>query len=331
LKNNNNPLVSIIIVNYNGRVYLEDCFKTLNQVLYSNLEIILVDNNSSDDSINFIKNNYPNTIIIKLDNNYGFAYPNNVGAKNARGDLLLFLNNDTKVTPNFITEVVEIMKKNPKIAICQSLLLKPNGEIDSSGDFIDRFGIAFSSKERIENVRNILSARGAAMTVRKKIFEKLGGFDEKFFASFEDIDLGWRAWILGYEVVATPKSIVYHIGGQTGKKIRNELAFHGFKNQIAMKITNFESLFASKSIFLFFVIYGTRMLRVLFDYWFKGSTNMKATKYEEKIAEKPNLRIIVKSLVWILRNTGYLYRKHSKVNSERVMRTSQLIDMKIII
>ena len=328
---NETPLVSIIIVNYNGRKYLKDCIESLMKVTYQNLEIILVDNNSSDDSIEFVKNAYPSIIIIKLDKNYGFAYPNNVGSKNARGNLLLFLNNDTKVTPNFITEVVKIIKKDPKIAICQSLLLKPNGEVDSSGDFIDKLGIAFSSKEKIENVRNILSARGAAMTIRKEIFEKLGGFDEKFFASFEDVDLGWRTWILGYKVVATPKSIVYHIGGQTGKKIRKDLAFHGFKNQLAMKITNFESLFASRSIFLFFVIYGTRMLRVLFDYWLKGSTNIKATRYEEKIAQKPNLRIMFKSLGWILRNMDYLYKKHSKVNSERMISTKQLKDMKIII
>lgn len=328
--NSNNPLVSIIIVNYNGKTFLEDCFKSLKQVSYSNFEIILVDNNSTDDSIAFIKNNYPSTIIIKLDDNYGFAYPNNVGAKNARGDLLLFLNNDTKVTPDFISEIVDVITKDQKIAICQSLLLKPNGEVDSSGDYVDTMGIAFSSKEKVEKIREILSAKGAAMMVRKDVFKKLGGFDEQFFVSFEDVDLGWRAWILGYKVVVIPQSVVYHIGGQTIKKIQSEISFHGFKNQLSMKITNFENSNMIKSLFLFFIIYGFRMLRVQFDYKFKGSTKITATKYEEKIAQKPNLVAIFKALGWILGNSNYIRKKRKQVNSSRLVSTKQLEEIEII-
>ena len=102
---------------------------------YENYEVILVDNNSTDESIEFVKNTYPSVIIIKLDNNYGFAEPNNIGAKNAKGDFLLFLNNDTKVKPNFISEMIKSAEKDSKIAICQSILLKPNGDVESSGDF----------------------------------------------------------------------------------------------------------------------------------------------------------------------------------------------------
>ena len=248
------PLVSIIIVNYNGKSYLEQCFKSLEKINYENYEIILVDNNSTDDSIQFIKRNYPSTIIIKLDKNYGFAYPNNVGAKNARGKYILFLNNDTKVTSNFITELVNALENHLDVAICQSMLLKPDGEVDSSGDFVDSIGVAFSSKEKVDKIKEILSAKGAAMMVRKTVFEKLGGFDEKFVLSFEDVDLGWRTWILGYKVLVIPDSIVYHIGGQTAKKMKTELSFHGLKNQLAMKITNFENFNMLKAILSFFVV-----------------------------------------------------------------------------
>jgi len=213
------PLVSIIIVNYNGKTHLEECLSSLEKIDYKNYEIILVDNNSTDTSVEYVKNTYPSITIIKLNRNYGFAEPNNIGAKNAKGDYLLFLNNDTTVNPNFISEMVNVLEQDPQIAICQSLLLKPNGEVDSSGDFIDTLGRAYSSKNKENEVKKILSARGASMMVRKDSFWDLGGFDKRFFASFEDVDLGWRAWIWGYKIVVVPSSIVYHKGGQTVKQL----------------------------------------------------------------------------------------------------------------
>jgi len=176
------PLVSVIIVNYNGKSNLEDCLASLTKIDYKNYEIILVDNNSTDTSVEYVKNIYPAITIIKLNDNYGFAEPNNIGAKNAKGEFLLFLNNDTKVNPNFIGEMVKVLEHDPKIAICQSLLLKPNGEVDSGGDFIDTLGRAYSSKNKVNEVKKILSARGASMMARKDSFWDLGGFDKKFFA-----------------------------------------------------------------------------------------------------------------------------------------------------
>lgn len=324
------PLISIIIVNYNGVLHLEKCLASLKKVDYDNHEIILVDNNSSDDSIEFVKNNYPKIIIIKLDKNYGFAYPNNVGAKNARGPLLLFLNNDTITTPNFVSELVKIMNSDPKIGICQSLLLKINNEVDSSGDFIDSIGVAYSSKERVRTVKEILSAKGASMIIRKDIFERLGGFDEKFFVSFEDVDLGWRCWIIGYKVVVVPASIVYHIGGQTINKMKSELAFHGIKNQISMKITNFEVKLAVKNLLLFFGIHGFKMIRVFLDYEIRGKTEIKSIEYEDKIAQKPDLKAILKSIIWIYINIQYLRKKHNHVSSTRVCTTKDLQKMNLI-
>ena len=107
MDNEKAPLVSVIIVNYNGKHHLEKCLRSLSKVDYKNYEIILVDNNSSDGSIEFVKESYPSVIIKKLDKNYGFAEPNNIGAKSANGEFLLFLNNDTYVEPNFISELVK--------------------------------------------------------------------------------------------------------------------------------------------------------------------------------------------------------------------------------
>ena len=324
------PLVSIIIVNYDGKELLRNCFNSLSKIIYSNIEVILVDNNSTDDSVKFTQENFPKTIIVKLDNNKGFAEPNNIAAKIAKGKYLLFLNNDTIVTENFVTEMINVIEKNEKIAICQSLLLKPNGHVDSSGDFIDKLGIVYNSKSKISIVREISSARGASMLMRKKVFNELDGFDEKFFVSFEDVDLGWRSWILGYSAVLVPTSIVYHIGGSTIKKIKSDIAFHGFKNQLSMKITNFELNYMLSNLFKFFVIYGIRELKIWWDYKKNGSTQMTPTDYETKIANKPNFKIIFKSIIWILKNPIYLINKYKKINSNRKLSTQKLIEMNLI-
>ena len=140
------PKVSIIIVNYNGKLLLEKCLESLFKINYNNFEVVIVDNNSTDNTIEFITKNYPSIIIIKLDSNKGFAEPNNIAAKITKGDYLLFLNNDTIVTPNFISEMIKTMENDKKIGICQSLLLKSDGQIDSSGDFMDDLGIVYNSK-----------------------------------------------------------------------------------------------------------------------------------------------------------------------------------------
>lgn len=324
------PFVSIIIVNYNGKSYLEKCLKSLAEINYLNIETILVDNNSSDSSLEFVKDNYPNTVILKLDKNYGFARPNNMATKIAKGDYFLFLNNDTKVTRNFINELLTVSEADQSIAVLQSLLLKPNYEVDSSGDFIDELGVVYNSKKIPDNVRQISSARGASMLVRRGAFEKLGGFDEKFFASFEDVDLGWRTWILGYKVVLVPQSIVYHIGGQTIKTIKSDIAFHGFKNQLSMKITNFEFPRSWYVLLVFFLKYGFREIKIWFDYKLYGSTKITSTEYENTMAQNPSISIILKSIFWIIKNPRYLLTKYRKVNSQRVLKTRELRKLNII-
>ena len=324
------PKVSVIIVNFNGKNLLEKCLNSLFKIDYDNFEVILVDNNSTDESVDFIIKNYPSITPIKLDSNKGFAEPNNIGSKSAKGEYLLFLNNDTVVTPNFISEMIKVIENNDQIGICQSLLLKPNNTVDSSGDFIDGLGVVFSSKKIPNNIEKISSAKGASLLIRKKLFSDLGGFDKKFFATFEDVDLGWRTWILGYNVVIVPKSIVYHVGGQTINQLKSKIAFHGFKNQISMKITNFETKLVLKKLIIFFIKYGFRELKIWMDYSLTGTTRLTPTKYEEKIAQKPNFIIILKSLFWIMTNSKYLMKKHHEINSKRVLETKKLEELGVI-
>jgi len=303
-------LVSVVIVNLDGKAHLEKCLKSLFEVTYSDFEVIVIDNHSTDQSISFLKENYPQVKIKSLEKNYGFAHPNNLGAKIANGKYILFLNNDTVVTPNFMTELVSSFQNNSELAICQSMLLKPDDTVDSSGDYVDSLGIAFNSKEKIVQPREILSARGASMMIRKDIFEELGGFDEKFFVSFEDVDLGWRAWIKGYTVMIAPKSVVCHLGGQTTKTV-GDIAFHGFKNQLSMIITNFESITNMKKLFSF-VFYGCE------------------TSLTKNSRAKPSTGVIIRGILWNAKNLGYLLSKHKQVNQSRVNGTKQLQKLDVI-
>ncbi len=317
---NEKPLVSIIIVNYNGKPLLEQCLSSLMKIDYPKFEIILVDNNSTDDSLEFVKNNFPSVIILKLSKNFGFAEPNNMGAKIAKGEFLLFLNNDTIVTSNFITELVQAALQDKQIAILQSLLLKSEKEVDSSGDFIDVLGRAYSSKVIPVGVKPILSARGASMMVRKDAFWKLGGFDKKFYVSFEDIDLGWRAWIWGYKVVLVPDSIVYHKVGATVNKIRPQIRFHGVKNELILNMTNFELDYMIKSLFL-----------LLFDILTKKISGKKEINNLETYYPLPSYKSFFQGLIWVIKNYKYIREKRKLVNSRRVLGTRKLKEMGLII
>jgi len=313
------PLVSIIIVNYNGKNYLEKCLESLFQVKYSNFEIIIVDNNSTDGSIEFAEKNYPQITIKKLEKNYGFAYPNNLGSKMAKGDFLLFLNNDTKVDPHFLNPLIKSMMSDSKIAICQSLLLRPDGKVDSSGDFLDDYGRAYSSKIIPKKQQPILSARGASMLVRKDIFYELDMFDEKFFVSFEDVDLGWRAWINGFEVIVVPDSIVYHYGGGTISKMTEVIQFHGTKNSLILRLTNFEFFYAIRSIIgLFFVVLSKRTL------------GFSIIADPEVVPPLPKMRIMLSAVRWVFGNLSYVMSKRKQIQKHRKLKTSDLIKKGLI-
>ena len=136
--------------------------------------------------------------------------------------------------------------------------------------------------------------------------------------------------MIGYKSILVPKSIVHHSGSQTIMGKKPEIAFHGFKNQLSMKITNFEPSLAVRNTLLFFVVYGFRELKIWLDYKLKGTTTISPTNYEDKIAEKPSFKIISKSILWILCNLGYLVKKQRKVNDSRKISTKALMNMNII-
>jgi GT2 family glycosyltransferase len=245
------PLVSIIILSYNGVKYLGNCLKSVLATDYPNYEVILVDNASTDGSLTLIEylfKHEPRLTIIRNTKNVGFSEGNNIGIRKAKGRYIVFLNNDTEVKPDWLIELVRTMEKDRSIGAAQSKLLQlaDRRRIDSVGDSIDYFGATYMRGNgeidagQYDNNKEIFSARGAAMIVRRSVLNEVGVFDPLFFMRCEDIDLSWRIRLGGYKVFFVPTSIVYHAGGYATLKIPSlEVLFHSTKNEIMMLLKNY--------------------------------------------------------------------------------------------
>jgi len=243
-------LVSVVIPNYNGKELLKQCLKsiyTLYPIPYT-LEIIVVDNGSKDSSAEFVEKFFSKVKIIKLDKNYGFARAVNKGIKASKGEYIALLNNDTKVDKNWLAELAKAAKENPKVNIFASNILFWDGKrIDSQG--IEFFwkgkaeqvnhGEIYNPKPTTQNPQPTFGACAAAVLYRKKIFEKLGYFDEDFFAYLEDVDFSLRAHLTGEKCLFVPKAIVYHRGGATRKRMGNFKTRMDAKNWIFIVVKNY--------------------------------------------------------------------------------------------
>jgi len=220
-------LVSIITVNYNGKKFLKDCFDSLYNLNYpkTKLEIIMVDNGSSDGSVEFVKKNFPKVKIILNDiNNYCRA--NNLGIKMAKGEFIALINNDTKVDRKWLINLIEVMIKDKKIGMAGSKILLMDGTIQNAGhvelpDFYWAERGFGEEKDKYDKMEEMSSLCGASVIFRREVFDKIGLLDEDFVIYFEDVDMATRVKKAGWKVVYIPVSIIYHAFHGTGD---NELS-----------------------------------------------------------------------------------------------------------
>ena len=243
--------VSVVIVNYNGFEYLRKCLASLLHSEYPFYEIIIVDNGSTDGSVSRIKREFEEhqnrIVILDLPNNLGFAIGNRIGANKAVGEYILFLNNDTKVEPSSLSELVNVMDRDPSIGVAQAkiLLMDKPDTFDCAGMTLSVFGDARQRGENKKDVGQydqmdeISCAKGAAMVVRKEIWNSLDGFDPLFFVNSEESDFCWRVWLSGYRVVFAPSAKVYHVRAATTTKLAPYfLIFQYYRNQIVTVAKN---------------------------------------------------------------------------------------------
>ena len=255
LTNNNNLRFSVIIINWNGVEYLKKFLPSVVSTTYKNLEVIIGDNASSDDSVKWVKQNHPEVQVIELDKNYGYAKGNNLTAKHATGDVLIFLNNDAVPQPDWISEINLLFNRYPDTAVIQPKMLnyyKPEffDYAGGAGGFLDYFGFPWCKGRIFDTIERdteqydafpypIFWASGAAFCIRRGIFEKSSGFDEYFEFHMEEIDLCWRIQRLGYTVRYCPSAIVKHVGGGSLPTESPRKVYYNFRNSLIMLTKNY--------------------------------------------------------------------------------------------
>lgn len=210
---NAHPLVSVIITNYNGKKYLKNCVDSLKKQTYNNLEIILADDGSSDGSVDFIRQNYPEVILSINEKNSGLSITSNNGAQKAKGKYLLFYNNDTISFPDFIKEMIKVAEASEKTGIVCPIQLPYKPEDDAKmGEAQKDIGVGSDIYGYICLAKDAghIFYPDAAIFIRRDLFDKIGGFDPDFFLYGEDMDICWRVHLLGYKISPAPKAKFRH-------------------------------------------------------------------------------------------------------------------------
>lgn len=238
--------VTIIIPNYNGRHFMQPCLESLEKQLYRDFRILIIDNASEDGSVAYIAENYPSLEIISLDKNYGFSKAVNTGIIHAHTPYVLLLNNDTIVDIHFVGEMVKAIEASSHIFSVSSKMIQMHHPelIDSAGDLytLMGWGVCRGAGRPVSNYTNtdhIFTACAGAAIYRKKVFEKIGLFDEAHFAYLEDIDVGYRARIYGYHNIYCPTALVYHVGsGTSGSKYNSFKVKLSARNSIYLNYKN---------------------------------------------------------------------------------------------
>ena len=244
---------AVVILNWNGKKMLERFLPSVTAHTKGDAEVIIADNGSTDDSLDFVRAQYPGLRIIELDKNYGFAGGYNRALQQVKADYYVLLNDDVEVTPGWIEPVVAQMQQHPDTAICQPKLLMYDQRdtfeyAGGAGGFLDKYGYPFcrgrmfTSLEQDNGQYNtpseIFWASGAAMFVRADVWHQLGGLDDDFFAHMEEIDFCWRAKNAGYRVEYCPQSTVFHVGGGTLPKSNPRKTYLNFRNNMALLYKN---------------------------------------------------------------------------------------------
>lgn len=315
--------LAIVILNWNGSELLQEYLPKV--IEYSgNSNIYVIDNASTDDSVQVLKAHFPQVSLIENKENFGFAGGYNEGLKQIDSDVFCLLNSDVEVSPNWTLPILETFELNREVAIAQPKILDVKKReyfeyAGAGGGFIDKLGYPFCRGRIFQSLEKdmgqyddtveVFWATGACMFIRKSVFESLNGFDSSYFAHQEEIDLCWRAKNAGYKVFYIGKSHVYHLGGSTLKNSNPNKTFLNFRNSLYSITKNLPSKDAFRLIFIRLLLDGVAALHFVFQlkFWhsfaiLKAHFSFYANFYRiYKKREKANFVLkyyITKSIVW---------------------------------
>lgn len=267
--------VAIIVLNYNGLKFLNGCFSSLKKLNYPDFEVTMVDDFSSDDSVAYTAKNFPWVKILQNDKNLGACISFNRAVKRTKAGLIVKIDNDVIVDKNWLKEMVATLESDPEIGVVGSKILNYDGKsIQEYGSNIDRTGYPMNylylkgSPKYISGTHEVFYVSGCSMLFRKKVFERVGMFDEKFYIYKDDLDLCWRLKLFGYKTVTNFNSVLCHLSGVTqgGTTVRKKIVkysttfrkrYFGERNTLRMLLKNYAATSLLQVLpFYFFIIFA---------------------------------------------------------------------------
>ncbi|WP_026915466.1 glycosyltransferase family 2 protein [Christiangramia portivictoriae] len=270
---------AVVILNWNGKDLLEKFLPSI--LLYSeDAKVYVADNHSSDDSVKFLKRNFPQVQVIQNTSNNGYAGGYNEALKQVSEEIIVLLNSDVEVTSSWLAPIVEIFQKEAEVAAIQPKILdykrKDHFEYaGAAGGYLDQFGYPYcrgrifqtteEDSGQYDNNAEIFWASGACLAIRNSVYQEAGGLDEDFFAHQEEIDLCWRIQNMGYRIKYAADSVVYHVGGATLSSMDPKKTYYNFRNGLFLLLKNLRSRDLLPIIFGRMILDGVAALKFLSD------------------------------------------------------------------
>jgi len=228
--------VSIVVVNWNGKRFLKDCLNSLLAQTYANCEIFLVDNASTDDSVRYVQDHFPEVKVIALTANAGFTGGNAAGVQVATGEFLALVNNDTRASQMWLENLIRPMRGDPKVGICASkILFSVDDTINSAGDGVTTAAVGLNrglknAPSAFDTPGLVFGACGAAVLYRRQLLDEIGFLDEEFFLYDEDVDLNFRAQLAGWKCAYVPTAIMHHVSNATSVRLSDTHVYYHARN-----------------------------------------------------------------------------------------------------
>lgn len=309
------PLVSIIIPHWNGVELLRTCLPSLKNQSFKMFEVLIVDNGSTDNSISFVKNFYPEVKLIKLKKNSGFAKAVNQGITKALGEYLFLLNNDTELDINCLEHLLMAAENHPEVGFITAKVLNyfKRNLIDTTGDLIDAVGHlhsrAFNKKDLLKHNKAdyLFAASGGSTLFRRNFFSKVGLFDEEYFLYMEDADLCLRAQLLGFKGWYEPKAVIYHRRMATSSKNMAFVECECFKNMAMTIIKNFPTAL---------LLHNFNWLKILLVHFHTIC----------HLSKKGYFLGVLKAEWYLLSHFGVLLAKRKKIQSNKIVSDHYIIE-----
>ncbi len=306
--------VAVAILGYNSCDFLERFIPSVLATNYDDFTVVYIDNDSKDNSVQLVREKFPEVVVVEQHENYGFAGGYNVGLKNLEAEYFVLLNQDVEVDPNWLRPLVEEMESNEKIGAAQPKILHyaDKSKFDYAGGcggFLDKYGYPFcrgrifdlmeQDSNQYQEPMDIFWASGACMIVRSKLYYELGGLDHDFFAHMEEIDLCWRMQGAGYKLRVVPSATVYHVGGSSLKYGSYRKLYLNYRNNLTMLLKNLPSNKVWQIMFIRMILDGIsaaqgvltfrfNVLRAVLMAHFDFYKSLKSTLAKRKQIKKVN-------------------------------------------